>query len=460
MKKKTCLAVLAMCAALTMTACGDDGKKQDDTKTGTETQQEDKSTDDQQKAEEPKSFGTRLVSVDKVDKYVTIGEYKGLVLDNTVEEVTDDEIDTQIKTELKDKAEEVTDKNAAVQEGDLVTVNFVGTKDGEAFEGGTANNYDITIGDGGFIPGFEEGIIGMKKGETKDVDVTFPEDYLKEDLAGQPVVFKITLQNFRRAQELTDAWVAKNTEYTTVDEYRAGVKAQLEENARANAESNLKSTAWGTVLNNSEVKEYPQEDVDNAVAEFKKQTTLYAQQAGMELEDFVKTQGISMDDFEEQCKQYAEYKIRQNLIIQGIMDAEGMTLDDKECLEIQEKLVSEYGAKDSADLIEKYGQSAVNESVGLMRVEEFIVENAKVEEKVSNGELVGESGDGGDESQGIEEGIVDEEEDAKTGSSTTEGEDSEDKNADNGDSKSDDTKNQDAKAQDDNSQSQDDESEE
>ncbi|MDO4272952.1 MAG: trigger factor [Eubacteriales bacterium] len=442
MKKKTCLAILAMCAALTMTACGDDGKKQEENQSGTETQQEENNTEDEQKAEEPKSFGTRLVSVDNVDKYVTIGEYKGLVLDNTVEEVTDDEIDAQIQTEMKNKAEEVTDKNGTVQEGDLVTVNFVGTKDGEAFDGGTANNYDITVGDGGFIPGFEEGIIGMKKGETKDVDVTFPEEYPQEDLAGQPAVFKITLQNFRRVQELTDAWVAKNTEYTTVDEYRAGVKKDLEETARANAESNLRSTAWSTILNNSEVMEYPQEDVDNAVTEFKKLMTLYAQQGNMELEDFVESQGISMDDFEEQCKQYAEAKVRQNLIVQGIMDAEGMSLDDKECLEIQEQMVSNYNAKDLEDLVAQHGQAAVNEAVGLMRVETFVVENAKVEEKVSNGELVGESGDGGDESKGIDEGIVDEEEDAGTGSSTGEAEDTQDKGAESGDNKSDGTKNQ------------------
>lgn len=416
MKKKTCLAILAMCIALTAAACGnDDTTKDKAADAGTEQSADDQDSKDaegdEKEVEEPKDFGTRLVSVDSVDKYVTIGEYKGLTLDNTVQEVTDDEVDYQINTALQDKAEEVTDKNGTVQEGDLVTINFVGTKDGVAFEGGTANNYDLTIGAGGFIEGFEDGIIGMKKGETKDLELTFPEDYLQEDLAGQDVVFKITLQNFRRAQELSDAWVAKNTEYTTVDEYRAGMKKQLEEDARASAESNLKYTAWNTVLNNSEVKEYPEEDVDNAVAEYKKQIQIYAQQGDMELEDFVEAQGMSMDVFEQQCQQYAESKVKQNLIVQGIMDAEGITLEDEESLKLQDELIKNNNAKDVADLIDKYGQVAVDEAIGLMRVENFIVENATVDEKVSNGDLVGESGDGGDESKGVESDIAEEEDD-------------------------------------------------
>lgn len=418
MKKKTCLAILAMCIALTATACGEDDKTKDKAgaEAGTEQNAEDQDTksDDnkEDKVEEPKDFGTRLVSVDSVDKYVTIGEYKGLTLDNTVQEVTDDEVDYQISAALKDKAEEVTDKNGTVQEGDIVTINFVGTKDGVAFDGGTANNYDLTIGDGGFIDGFEDGIVGMKKGETKDLNLTFPEEYQQADLAGQDVVFKVTLQNFRRAQELSDEWVAKNTEYTTVDEYRAGMRKDLEEDARASAESNLRYTAWNTVLNNSEVKEYPQDDVDNAITEYKRQIQIYAKQGDMELEDFVKAQGLTMEVFEQQCQQYAESKVKQNLIVQGIMDAEGITLEDEESLKLQDELIANYNAKDLADLIDQYGQVAVDEAIGLMRVENFIVENATVDEKVANGDLVGESGDGGDASKGVEEGIVDEEDDA------------------------------------------------
>ena len=117
----------------------------------------------------------------------------------------------------------------------------------------------------------------------------------------------------------------------------------LRKNAKESAQEVLKNTAWSTVLENSEVKEYPQEDVDKAVSEFKKSMEVYAKQADMTLEEFTDSQGISQDDFDEQCQQYAEGKVKQNLIVQGIMDAEGLSLDDKESLQLQDKLVEQMG---------------------------------------------------------------------------------------------------------------------
>ena len=113
----------------------------------------------------------------------------------------------------------------------------------------------------------------------------------------------------------------------------------------------------------------------------------------MKLEEFVEAQGYTQEAFEEECQQYAEYKVKQNLIIQGIMDAEGISLSDPECLEIQNQIIADYGAKDLADLIDMYGQVAVDETIGLIRVEQFIVENAKVANQVTNGGLTGVDGD-------------------------------------------------------------------
>ena len=387
MKKKTCAAVLAMCMMLAASGCTD-SEKAKESSTEAETQQEPKKQEEESnqeeadapEAEETEEGETRLVSVDSVEKYITIAEYKGIVLDSTVEAVTDEDVDKQIQSNLKEKSEEVTTKGAAVQTGDTVTIDFVGTKDGVAFEGGTANNYDVTIGEGTMIPGFEDGIIGMEKGETKELAITFPEDYQKAEMAGVDAVFKITLQSFRRPPELTDEWAAANTDYKTAEEYRASVRSQLEESAQVQAESSLRSTAWTTVYTNSEVKEYPQKDIDDAVAGFKRQAQSYAEQGNMELEEFVESQGISMEDFEEQCQQYAQAKVKQDLIIQGIMDAEGMTLEDADSLAIQEQLVQQYGSGDLAVLIDTYGQEAVDESIGLIRVENFMIANANFEE--------------------------------------------------------------------------------
>ena len=209
MKKRIYLAMVAACLALTVTGCGESGKTETDT---AETQE----NSDGKTAEAGVS---RLVSVDNVDKYITLGEYKGLILDNTVEVITDDDVQARIDQELQDKAEAVSD---GAQEGDLVTVNYVGTIDGETFDGGTANNYDFIIGNGGMFQEFEQGVIGMKKGETKEISIDFPSDYSDSTLAGKKADYKVTVQNVRRAPELTEEGVTKNTDYTTVEEYREG----------------------------------------------------------------------------------------------------------------------------------------------------------------------------------------------------------------------------------------------
>ena len=417
MKKKTYLVILALCAAMAMTACGTSAGQKEETKSTAESQdtadeKDSKAADSAESDSDKESTGTvsgdtRLVSVDDVSKYVTIGQYKGLSLDKTVEAVTDDMVDGRIKEELQNKAEEVTE--GSVQNGDVVTINYVGTKDGVAFDGGTDNNYELTIGSGTFIDGFEDGIIGMKKGQTKDLDLTFPEEYSSEELAGQEVVFKVTLQSFKRAPELTDDWAAKNTDCKTAEEYRKEIRTTLEDEAKTSAQNTLRETAWNTVLSASEVKEYPQDDLDTAKTEFKTLYENYAKQGDMTLEDFVKAQGISMDDFEEQSSQYAEYKVKQNLIVQGIMDAENMTLEDEKSLSIQDELIKAYNVKDLAALVDKYGQAAVDESIGLLRVEDFILDNATVEEKVTAGDTEGVNGDDPSEDGSSAEGTVDEE---------------------------------------------------
>lgn len=397
MKKRIYLAMLAACLALTVTGCGESGK------TGTDTAETQENSD----GKTVEAGVSRLVSVDNVDKYITLGEYKGLILDNTVEVITDDDVQARIDQELQDKAEAVSD---GAQEGDLVTVNYVGTIDGETFDGGTANNYDFIIGNGGMFQEFEQGVIGMKKGETKEISIDFPSDYSDSTLAGKKADYKVTVQNVRRAPELTDEWVTKNTDYTTVEEYREGTRKTLEKEARESAGEVLKNTAWNTVLENTEVKEYPEADVENAISEFRKSMEVYAKQADMTLEEFVESQGISQDAFDEQSRQYAEGKVKQNLIVQGIMDAEGLSLDDKESLKVQEELVKQMGAANLAELVDTYGQSYVDESVGLLRVEDFIVKNAEISEKAVNGDTVADNA----------EGAAEQAEDSASGDSQTE----------------------------------------
>ena len=331
MKKKAVVAMLIMCMAVSAAACG---KSSDTEKTTTETtdtkdsEDSEKDSTDTDTKEAASSEGKRLVSVKDVSKYVTIGEYKGLELTRTSQPVTDDDVQAEINYNLEDNGSEV--KDGTVENGDTVTINFTGTIDGKEFDGGSAEDYELVVGDGEMIDGFEDGIVGMKSGETKELDLTFPDDYYEESVAGKAVVFKVTLQKFTRPAELTDEWVAENTEYKTVDEYRAAVKTQLEDTAVQTADYELYSDAWNEVQAASEIKDYPKEDVDAAKKSYQELNEKYVKDAGMEMADFLESQGMSEEDYESECQQYAESKVEQNLIVQGIMDAEGLSIDDEE----------------------------------------------------------------------------------------------------------------------------------
>ena len=419
MKKKAVVAMLIMCMAVSAAACG---KSSDTEKTTTETtdtkdsEDSEKDSTDTDTKEAASSEGKRLVSVKDVSKYVTIGEYKGLELTRTSQPVTDDDVQAEINYNLEDNGSEV--KDGTVENGDTVTINFTGTIDGKEFDGGSAEDYELVVGDGEMIDGFEDGIVGMKSGETKELDLTFPDDYYEESVAGKAVVFKVTLQKFTRPAELTDEWVAENTEYKTVDEYRAAVKTQLEDTAVQTADYELYSDAWNEVQAASEIKDYPKEDVDAAKKSYQELNEKYVKDAGMEMADFLESQGMSEEDYESECQQYAESKVEQNLIVQGIMDAEGLSIDDEETQKLKDDLIKEYGFASIDEMIETYGEQEVNESLALLRVERFIVDNANVTE------VAGDDADAVDEGYDLEE--YDESMEIDTGDDTEDNVDTED----------------------------------
>ena len=287
MKKKVVAAMLVTCMAVSLTACGSkdasktETAKTEDTSDKTEAAKADSKEDDSKKDE------VRIVSVKDVSDYVTIGDYKGFTLDRYTQAVTDDDVTAEIDYELQDKGTEVTD--GTVENGDTVTINYTGTVDGKEFDGGSEQDYDLVVGEGSMgIDGFEEGLIGMKKGETKELDLTLPEGYSEDDsLSGKEVVFKVTLQKFTRASELTDDWVAANTDYKTVDEYKKSVRENLEKQANMTADNELYATAWAEVVDSSEIKKYPEEDVKTAEESYRALNEQTAKDNGMELSDLL-----------------------------------------------------------------------------------------------------------------------------------------------------------------------------
>ena len=387
MKKKICMLVLALCMTASFTACG----SKEDTKSSAEAKNEDtkedvkeEETQERKEDSEEVTEDTRIVSVaaDEMEKYIKLGEYKGLDVQEDVQEVTDADVETQIETNLSQNPVEVTDENAEVKEGDVVNIDYEGKKDGVAFEGGTAEGFDLTIGSGSFIDGFEDGLIGAKKGEKRNLNLTFPENYQAEDLAGQNVIFTVTVNAIKTTPELTEEWVKDNTEYDSVEKYKEGVRKNLEEINRETAKNTAMSNVWTTVMDSCEVIEYPQEDIDQAMKLFEDNLNEYAKQQNMEPEAFLETQGMTREQFDEQNKSFSEYTVKQNLVVQAIMDAEKMTLADDRSEDAKKELAANYGVDDISDLVKEFGQETVNQSIALTRVSDFILDNAKVESSI------------------------------------------------------------------------------
>ena len=395
MKKKTVLVLLAMCVAFSAAACGEEkesGTSASEASEAGAAEEESAEADAEESAdtEEADSAGetsaeeVRLVSVDDVSDYVTIGGYKGLKLNNVVQPVSDDDIDAEIEYQLMNSSEQVAD--GTLEEGDIATVNYTATIDGSEFDGGSQENYEFIVGESGEVEDFDNGLLGMAKGETRELTIAFPADYYNPNVAGQTAVYEVTLLQFTRTPELTDEWVAANTDVKTVDEYRESVRKQLEDNVDLLASYDLYAAAWTEVMDGSEVKEYPKEDLDAAILAYQELNEQYIREAGMDMNEFLESQGISQEEYDEECTRYAEAKVEQNLIVQGIMDAEGLSLADPETQELTGRLVQEYGVADINELTEFYGEQEVNESLALLRVEKFIVDNATVNQMVGGGD--------------------------------------------------------------------------
>lgn len=359
MKRKFAILALALCLGASMTSCGSD-KGKEDTKT--------ESTD------------TASADDYNLDEAVTLGEYKGIAVDKVITPVTDEDVQNEIDYALSNPVE-VTDENAVAQEGDTVNIDYEGTKDGVAFDGGTAQGTDLELGSGQFIDGFEDGLIGAKKGESRDLNLTFPEDYPEESLQGADVVFHVTVNAIKRPSgELTDAWVQANTDYQTIDEYRAGIRTNLEEQNQAQADQQMRNDAWTKVVEGSEIKEYPESLVKKGEDAYEEQVESYAQMFGMEMEDYLEQLGMSQEQYNSQKEEYGKSMTAARLVLQAIVKAEGYTTDDEDYKNRLAEYVEQQQTTEE-DFLKQYGEDVVEEQIMMDRVFDLIVDNAVITEK-------------------------------------------------------------------------------
>lgn len=361
MRKYVKPALCVMAALMVVTGCS---KKttEETTAAGTETAGEQTAGQDE----------SSEASIDN-GKVVKLGNYKGVEVVKDSVDVTDEELDARIQSILDANPEyiEITDRPA--KEGDVVNIDFVGLKDGEAFDGGSMAGYDLELGSGTFIDGFEDGLIGAAVGDELSLNLTFPETYLNEELAGQDVVFDVTVNSIKEVKDavLDDNFVQRMSDFTTVDEFKADTLEDMKVEKEELAEQKLENDALQAVIADTEF-EVNQEAVDawyeNQLASYNSMVEMY----GMTLADYASMFGQTEDWFKEELKTMAETYVKQQLLIDAVAEAEKFEITDED-----RQYVADQVGMNLDVMKESYGDS-LDETAMMAKVIRFITDNAVV----------------------------------------------------------------------------------
>ena len=365
------LAGAALLGAL-VTGCGNA-----DTDTAESTQESVVESENAAEAE-TEDFGPEAyLSGINVADYVTLGEYTGVEVSVDAPVVTDEYLDSYIDYVLQSNMvkTEVTDR--PVEEGDIVNIDYEGKIDGVAFDGGTAQGYDLTIGSGAFIDGFEDGLIGAQSGETLDVNVTFPEDYPGEEVAGKDAVFTVTVNSIsvESLPELTDEFVqGLDVGVNTVEEYRQYAYDLLMEDEQNTHDSNAEVAILEAVMANSELQDPPEDMTNRYYSRMIDNITYYASMYGYDLETFLSIQGTSEDAIRESSVQAGQ----EIITMQAIAEAEGLSVTDEELDAEIESNAGSLGYDDVEEYRASLDVEGYREYMMSEKVLDFLLENAVV----------------------------------------------------------------------------------
>ena len=320
--------------------------------------------------------------IDKYAAYCDLPEYKGLEYEETKSTVTDADVKTKIDSLLQQYATKTQVKEGTVKEGDNVNIDFVGSIDGVEFDGGNSNGagYDLTLGSGSMIPGFEDGIMGHKVGETFNIKATFPENYGKENLNGKEADFKVTINYMTDTQlpEYNDAFVASYTDATTVLEYEDSVRKDLVEQYEKSDKSANESAVMQVLVEKTTYNEYPQKEMQDLIDQSIAQQEKAASQYGYSLGDYVTARyGFrSEDDFREYVQGLAEDYMKEKIAVCAVAKDAGITVT-KEEVDDYKKTVMDYYGYDSSTLEENYSSEDLVYYALAQKVVDYLLENGK-----------------------------------------------------------------------------------
>ncbi|HJF32415.1 MAG TPA: trigger factor [Sporosarcina psychrophila] len=313
---------------------------------------------------------------------VKLGDYKGLEVTRQETAVTDEEIEEQLKERQLAFAELAVKEDGAVENGDTVKIDFEGSVDGEVFDGGKAEQYDLEIGSGSFIPGFEEQLIGMKQDEEKDVEVNFPEEYHAAELAGKPAIFKVKIHEIKTKEiPALDDELAKeiDEEVESLDALRAKLKETTLEEKKSASETALRDDLVEAAARNMEV-DIPEVMIESEVERMMEEFGQRLQSQGMNLELYFQFSGQDEAALRSQMKDDAQNRVRVSLVLEAIGKAENIEVDEADINAELEKMSAQFGMDIEQIKTTLGGTTILENDLRFNKTVEFLVENAKITE--------------------------------------------------------------------------------
>lgn len=307
-----------------------------------------------------------------------LGTYKGVEVEKVSYPVDDEAINSEIKRMQERNARSLTVDDRAAQLDDIVNIDFEGFKDGVPFDGGKGENYDLKLGSGQFIPGFEDQLVGKSTGEETEVNVTFPEEYHVNELKGQPAVFKVKINEIKALElpELDDEFAKDVSEFDTLDELKNSIKEKLEKANSEREKSELEEKVVDAVAANTEI-DIPQEMIDTRVDEMVKDFELQMMYQGVNIENYLKYTGTTRDDMKAQFKDEAASRVKTSLVLEKVCEAEGFDATDEEVEEEYKDIASKGGV--GIETAKNYRLfDDVKEEIKIRKTVEFLVANANV----------------------------------------------------------------------------------
>ena len=310
---------------------------------------------------------------------VKLGKYKGIELKKIEYNVSDENIAHELGHMQEKNARLISVEDRAVESGDITVIDFEGFVDGVAFEGGKAENHELTIGSNTFIPGFEDQVIGMKIDEEKDINVKFPEDYFSEDLKGKDAVFKVKLHEIKKKElpKLDDEFAKDVSEFDTLKELKDSIKEKIDQENKQKAKYETEDAAVKAVADNVEI-DIPSGMIETEIDNMTKEIEQRLSYQGMKLENYLQMLGKTNEEFRKEYEEQAHTSVKNRLVLEALIKEENIEADSEEVSKKVKEMAEMYGQKEE-DLQKNEGfVKYIEETLKTERAVEFIVENAKI----------------------------------------------------------------------------------